>query len=419
MVKLKINPKLTQLIEIIGRECKRLKINAYLVGGPVRDLFLGESNIDLDIVLDKDVRIAIPHLAKRFSANYVYQEKFKTAKLFLRDLHIDIATMREEYYPSVGSLPQIKIVSSIKKDLFRRDFTINAMALKINGEGFSDLIDPFKGLEDLENKRIRVIHKRSFLDDPTRIIRAIRFASRFDFSIAKDTLKWLREAVSRGVFSKISSVRIGNEIIRLLQEKQPFKGIKKIQKLCGLKIIHPDIKFKEEWNKYFLQLPLWIRRFESKTSQHLESWLVYFIFITDALDKSELQRLCMQYELDRHKRFAVLHTFKLRGIKREKLLVSKYSELFNLLKPIIPESIIYLIIGTKNSFLKKKLFNFLIKFYEVKIHTDGETLKEMGFSPGPIFNKILEALFLAKLDGIVSTAKEEEAFIRNNFTFRR
>ncbi|MCM8778560.1 MAG: hypothetical protein NC898_00920 [Candidatus Omnitrophica bacterium] len=419
MVRWEINPQIKRLIKIIGKQCADWGINAYLVGGSVRDLFLGKSNIDLDIVLDKDVGIIIIHLAKIFSARYVYHPQFKTAKLFLENISIDMATAREEIYYSIGSLPQVRISSEIERDLFRRDFTINAMAIRISKGGLSDLIDPYNGLEDLRKRRIRVLHKKSFLDDPTRIIRAIRFSTRFDFSLEENTLIWLKEAVCRDVFSRISPVRLGNEIVRLLQEKNPLKAIEQLRQLCSLKIIHPQIRFNRKWRKYFPQIPRWSRDFGRETSQSVEEWLIYFIFLTEKLNKEALQRLCLSYELEKHKRLLVLHALKLRKIEKIGFLHYKNSELFNLLKPISPESIIYLIIRVKGKLLKKKLFEFLVRFFKTRLYTDGERLKELGFSPGPIFNKVLETIFLAKLDGFVSTKKEEENLIEKKFLSRQ
>lgn len=415
VIDLKIDPKLGRLIKIIGKECAKLKINAYLVGGPVRDLLLGKSNVDLDIVVDKDVKIILPRLSKMFSSKYTYHSQFKTAKFFLDNLYIDFATTREERYLSIGSLPRIKIGSSIEKDLFRRDFTINAMAIKINEQGLSDLIDPFKGLEDLKNEKIRVLHKKSFLDDPTRIIRGIRFVSRFNFSFEEYTFKLLKEAVSKKVFSKVSPVRIGNEMIKLLQEENPFRGLKILNQLCGLEFIHPDIKFDKNWDKFFLQVDKFSNDFNKKTLQKIKKWLIYFIFLTENLNKKNLEKICLNYELKKNERFSVIRASELKKIEIERLSNYKYSELVNILKPIYPESIIYFIIRIDSKPLKRKLFNFLIRFSKIRLYINGERLKKMGFSPGPIFNKILDTLFLAKLDRIVITEKDEEDFIKNNF----
>ncbi|MCM8765462.1 MAG: hypothetical protein NC920_01260 [Candidatus Omnitrophica bacterium] len=415
MVKLKIIPELIRLLKIIGRECAKLKINAYLVGGPVRDLFLGKANIDLDIVLDKDVKTVLPSLAKLLSAKYIYHPQFKTAKLFLDSLYIDIATAREEIYPCLGSLPRVFPTTDIKKDLFRRDFSINAMAIKICEGGLGELLDPYNGWEDLRKGKIRVLHEKSFLDDPTRIIRAIRFCVRLDFTLEKNTRLWLKKAVSRRVFSQISSARLGNEIFKLLQEKNLLAGIKKLRDLCGLKIIHPQIIFNRRWERYFPEVSKWSRDFVQKTSQKVEEWLIYFIFLTEKLDKDALQELCDKYELGKNNRLLVMHTYELKRIEEAKLHNSKYSQLFNLLKPIFPETIIFLIARLENKSLQKKLFEFLVRCSQIRLYTNGERLKKLGFSPGPIFNKILATLFLAKLDGKISTQSEEENFIKETF----
>lgn len=407
------------MLKRIAKECNRLKINVYLVGGPVRDLFLGKSNIDMDIVVDKDVKIILPVLAKELSARSTYHSKFKTAKLYLKkgDLIIDLATAREEFYPFSGSLPQV-FPATLEKDLFRRDFTINAMAIKIEEKGLSYLIDPYKGMEDLKGRKIRVLHEKSFLDDPTRIIRAIRFASRLNFDIEERTLSLLKEAVDESIFSRVSSSRIGNEVIKILQEEDPLKGIRKLKELRILNSIHPKFSFDIRWDKVFPEVSEVSGYLEKITERKIEKWIVYFTFLTERLDIEDLEKIFKEYELKRNERLYILHARRLEEIvDKKEISKSNYSIVYNKLKPIFLESLIYLSLKGDEVF-KEKILDFLCKFCKVRLYTDGEKLKKMGFSPGPIFNKILGKLFLAKLDGIISTSKGEIKFIKDNFLSR-
>lgn len=412
---MKINPKVNHLIKIIGKECRRLGINAYLVGGPVRDLLLGESNIDLDIAVDKDIEKLVEALAKRLKAEFVYHRQFKTATLFLDNLNIDIATTREEIYPSYGVLPRVS-EASLESDLFRRDFTINAMAIQINSTGLGTIVDPYNGRRDLKNKKISILHNKSFLDDPTRVLRAIRFLTRLNFSFEPHTLALLKEAVDQNIFSKVSASRIGNEVIKLLQEKSPFKTLRQLNRICGLSFIHPKIKFSPRWNSVFREINKYVLNFKKLSHKNIEPWIIYFVSLTENLNREELAQLCQNYELRRTPREIVLHTHDLRNLINVQMVEKdEPSSFYRRLKPIFPEAVIYLVAHLASFRAKKKLFNFLVRLDKIKVKLDGEGLKKMGFIPGPVFNKILDSVFLAKLDGRISSEQQEIDFVQENF----
>jgi tRNA nucleotidyltransferase (CCA-adding enzyme) len=415
---MKINSRINRLIKVIARQSQRLGINAYLVGGPVRDLLLGESNIDLDIAVDKDIEKFIPVLAKFFACRYTFHPQFKSATLFLDGLNIDLAMTREEIYRFRAALPEVR-VSSLEKDLFRRDFTINAMAMRIGGAGLGRLIDPYNGLPDLKNKKIRILHKKSFLDDPTRIIRAVRFEQRLGFNIEKETFSLLKEAIQRKMLSRLSPARIGNEVIKLLREKQPWEYIKRLKSLCGLDFIHPAIKFNPQRQALFLRINQQISGMRKPVWGDFEPWVVYFIALTEDLDRRELIQVVRDYELGRLLREHLLHAHYLRRTASSPdIFRDKPSEIFLRIRPIYPEAVIYLIARLNDTRLRNKLFDFWDRFVKAKPSIKGEDLKKMGFIPGPIFNKILEAVFLAKLDGRVGNLRGEREFVSLKFGHR-
>jgi len=412
----KIDTKVARLIKILGRISSQLRISAYLVGGPVRDLLLGKSNVDLDIAVNKDLEKLVQSLSKEFKAEFVYHRQFKTATLFLDALNIDMATTRKEIYPSYGTLPQVRD-SSLERDLFRRDFTINAMAVRIERTGLGDIVDPYNGLSDLKNKKIRILHNKSFLDDPTRIIRALRFQTRLGFGIERQTSSLLKEAVSRRMFSKVTAPRIGNEIVKLLKENEPLKAIKRLDEICGLTFIHPKIKFNNKWNLFFRQADRYGLNFSKSSHKKIEHWIIYFIALMENLNRDELDKLCRGFELKRQERMAILHASYLKVIIEGRMVEEESpSIIYGKLKPMYPEAVIYIIAGLPVSNARKKLFDLLVRFDQIDVGLDGEDLKKMGFIPGPIFNKILEAVFLARLDGRIFSRREETDFVQRNFS---
>jgi len=181
---------------------RETNLSAYIVGGLVRDLLLGFKNFDLDIVVERDgIRFA-EKFAAILKARLIRHRRFGTATVICRcGLKVDIATARREYYPQAGGLPVVS-PGTLEDDLLRRDFTINAMAISINRADFGRIIDLFDGRSDLRDKKIRILHDLSFIDDPTRILRAIRFEKRYSFSIEANTLRLLKEASRKNMLGK-------------------------------------------------------------------------------------------------------------------------------------------------------------------------------------------------------------------------
>lgn len=186
----------------------------YLVGGAVRDLLLGQGRTDIDLVVEGDATA----LATRLGGEVVEHERFATAKAHLGEHEVDIATARAESYPHPGALPEVEPTAGIAADLARRDFTINAMAIPLRRE--SELIDPHRGRKDLEAGLLRVLHGRSFEDDPTRALRAARYAARFGFELEPETAELLRKAD----LSTVSADRRDAELLRLAGETEAVRG---------------------------------------------------------------------------------------------------------------------------------------------------------------------------------------------------
>ncbi len=225
----------------------------YLVGGIVRDLILGRDIFDLDIVVEGDAIALVRELAGRLNCELKKHPAFGTATLYFADKTIDFATARSEQYPRWGDLPRVE-PADLTADLKRRDFTINAIALSLNHPGYATLIDLHGGIPDLKKGLIRILHKKSFLEDPTRILRCIRFEQRFGFRIETVTLQLLREAVDRQAFSSVSSYRLRNELTLISKEVDAYRCIERINNLAGYSFLegllsvkmHRPLKTKED-----------------------------------------------------------------------------------------------------------------------------------------------------------------------------
>jgi len=214
-------------------------MKCFLVGGFVRDLQLERANYDLDIAAEGDGIGLAKEINKKVGGKLVAYKRFGTATLVSGNIRIDIATTRREKYKEPAAMPQV-FFSTLKEDLSRRDFTINAMALNINKKTFGQFIDFFGGTKDLEEKKIRVLHDKSFIDDPTRIFRAVRFEQRFGFSIEEHTESLIKEAAKMEMVSKTEFRRIRNELILILKEKDAGKVLLRLREVYGLKFILPD-----------------------------------------------------------------------------------------------------------------------------------------------------------------------------------
>lgn len=253
-----------KLIESIQDIAKKTKTDAYLVGGIVRDKLLGIKTKDIDIVVIGSPKAFVKEIKERFDSKCLCYKKFGTYVFDLKNnFRIDVATSRSETYRSPAVLPVVKLGVSLKEDLSRRDFTINAMAIKLvdgclRRVDKESLIDPFNGYSDIKKKLIRVLHKKSFIDDPTRIIRAVRFACRFDFKLEKNTKKYIKDALDSGCIEKLSPARRTKELMLVLNERKTYEILQLLGRLKVLRMFFPEVNFKK------IKRPLKSQSFYSK-----------------------------------------------------------------------------------------------------------------------------------------------------------
>ena len=392
------------------------KMPAYLVGGFVRDLILGVKNFDLDITVKGNGLLFANILARRLKSELTIHERFGTATLILKNgTKIDIATTRKERYPSCAALPVVTS-GSLNEDLFRRDFTINALALRITCGQEQQLVDPFGGKDDLDSKRIRILHGLSFQDDPTRILRAIRFEQRYNFKIEHKTLKLLKQAVSLSLLSRPNIHRLRDDLILMLKEANPAKQIKRLFSLAGLSFISSSLKPDKSTYDLFKALGeeiSWFRKV-SPGSKKLNLWLIYFFALIKPLGKEKINKLICRLALQKKEAQEIASYCRV-----SKKLIRQLSEknlcaaqIFFLLKPLSFEAIILIKATSQNKNLKKHITDFISLYKGIKIYVSGKDLQSLGILPGPVYRKILAKVLTAKLNGKVATYQDELALIK-------
>lgn len=401
------------ILKISGEVAEELGFNAYLVGGSVRDLLMGQENLDIDIVIEGDGIVFAKALGERLNARVRSHQRFNTAQVITDNLKLDIATARTEYYESPAALPKVE-TSSIKKDLYRRDFTINTLAIKLNPGDFGLLIDFFGGQRDLREKTIRVLHNLSFIEDPTRAFRAIRFSERFGFKISKHTENLIKSAIKMNLFERLSGARLYEEISLIFNETEPDRAIKRMSELGLLKVLHPALTFNEE-----LDLKL-------KSLHETITWF-NLLFLEEKTDRTVLYLMALLSELKEEEAEEVLERLSppprikdmiTKGIPKAKEIVKRLPsedpvEVYNLLKDVRLETILLAMAISKDRLKQKVISRYLTELRKTETFLKGADLKKMGIRPGPIYSKILKELIEEKLRGYLRSKEDEEVFVRS------
>jgi len=413
-MKERLPKRLIEILREIGEVADRLGYGAFVVGGFVRDLFLYRSDEDVDIVIEGDGIAFAREYSKLVGARIHTHEKFGTAVIVFADgFKIDVASARMEYYKFPAALPVVEM-SSIKLDLFRRDFTINTLAIRLNPDKFGTLIDFFAARKDIKEKIIRVLHNLSFVEDPTRVFRAIRFEQRFGFTIGKLTAGLIQNAVSMDFFRELSGRRVLTELRLILEEENPVAALTRLNDFNLLKVVHPSIKL----DKAFLALLNAVKKVLSWhdllfLEEPYNRWVIYFLALIQDCDADQSREICTRFELppELHKLFCI-ERFEARQCLSwlERNLPVPNSTLYRRLAVFRIELILFMMALTKRKAAKKAISHYFTDLRRVKIHIRGRDLKKMGLPPGPLYREILQAVFDARLDGRLKTRKEEIDF---------
>ncbi len=409
---------LLDLLRQVGEAAAELGYPLYAVGGFVRDLLLHRPNLDLDLVVEGEADHLARKLAQRFGGRVKGHKRFGTAK-WIRDdaafaagslladgtpASLDFAAARTEFYQEATALPIVES-SNIKLDLHRRDFTINTLAVRLDGPHWGEMLDFYHGQKDLENGVIRVLHSLSFIEDPTRILRAARFEQRFGFHIDHRTEQLIAEAVD--LLARVSGSRLRHEFELIFQEKQPERALRRLDQLGVLVNVHPQLGWPHALDAQFQAL------------RQTKSGLADLPADVDQLYFGLWMRHCgaevQRYLLDRLRVNARTRSLVEEGLRFAALEpelaapVLSPSQIDRILAPFSDAALLIAHHFSDDPVLRQRLDDYIGWIRPVTIHLSGDRLKALGVRPGPIYRRILQTVRAARLDGRCATPEDEEA----------
>jgi tRNA nucleotidyltransferase (CCA-adding enzyme) len=402
LIEKQLPPELVNFMWVAGEMANSRGEKLYLVGGVVRDLFMEQANLDLDLVVEGSA-IELAQQLKLDKGKITTHPRFNTAKLQWHDWSVDLATARSETYEKPGALPTVT-PSSIEQDLSRRDFTINAMAIRLNPGYYGKLVDPHGGRDDLQAKRIRILHDKSFTDDATRIWRALRYEQRLDFHLEKKTSSLLQRDIA--MLETISADRIRYEIECICREKYPEKVFNRAGELGVLASLHPSLKGDGTLKEKF-------EHARQECSPDAPSFDLYLALLAYPLAIEETEQLISRLNLPRLSAKTLRDTIAVKNKMRQLSTPGvSPSTIYNLLRDFSPSALEANSLVTQSAVAGQAIHLFLNRLKDVQVSLTGDDLIEMGIAPGPQIKEILELLHQAKLNGKIATRHDEEEVIK-------
>ncbi|MBU1343827.1 MAG: CBS domain-containing protein [Proteobacteria bacterium] len=410
----RLDNHIKHLLQTIGKTGNKLGFNMFVVGGFVRDLLLNRPIEDIDIVVEGDGIEFAKVYAKKEGCRVNTHKKFGTAVIIYPDnFKIDVASARLEYYQTPAALPIVE-KSSIKLDLARRDFTINTLAISLNPDDFGTMTDYFGANRDLKDKTIRTIHNLSFVEDPTRIFRAIKFSNRFGFKIGKVTSNLIVNAIKIDCFKNLSGLRVLSELKQIFEEENPIPAIRTMEAYGLEKVIHKNLtiipktyQLLESVNKILSWHDLLY------VDEDYPRWAVYFMALLNRCNYGVCEQICDRLNVPLKERGILLE----KRYKAEKQLYviensSSYTrqDLYWALINFKAEFILYIMALTTDEEIRKAISTFYTHQRSIKPYLKGRDLLKIGIQPGPVYSTLLNQVLNAKLDGQLKTKKKEIIF---------
>lgn len=407
--------RVVQLLRDLGRVGDELELPVCAVGGFVRDLLLGNKNDDIDVSVEGDGILFAETAAARMGCRVKSHEKFGTAVIVFPDgFKVDVASTRLEYYATPGALPTVER-SSLKMDLYRRDFTINTLAIRLSGTDFGSLLDYFGAYRDLQEKSIRVLHNLSFVEDPTRVFRAIRFEQRLGFQISRHTENLIKNAVKMGFLEKLGGRRLLNELAIILREREPVRAILRMAELGLLRFIHPDLTLMPE-NLRVLDDVKKVTTWHDLLylGESADIWVVYFLALTSALSDQAFLDTCTRLSVSEHYREKLIdmrvRSEQVREVMDRK--VSRHepvprSDIYFLLRGLSTEVLLYIMAKTRSEEVRRHVSLYVTQLRNVACTVTGDDLKALGLPVGPRYREVLDRILTARLNGEAASRDDE------------
>ncbi|MBT9173248.1 MAG: Multifunctional CCA protein [Syntrophomonadaceae bacterium] len=419
LFKERLSRQLQSLLLLVGQKADRENVRVYVVGGFVRDLLLGLPTQDLDLVVEGEAIAFAGRLNELLAGRLKVHEQFGTAQLQFADgTRVDLASSRQEFYARPAALPEVE-QSSLKKDLFRRDFTINTLACALNAPHFGELHDYFHGTQDLDNGLIRILYNLSFVEDPLRLLRAIRFEQRFGFALEETTRSLLENAVHSRLLGKVSKERLYEELKPVWLEEKAPEILSRYFELGVAADLFPGVRLGEQIRQRLRSVREMIK-FAARAwpdAAPLPS-VLYLAALLQEMPFQEIRHLSRRLRLHREERERLLAAVQ---------AVPDLLELLQAAEPLSAGRIYYALTGQPVETLlllraessSSRIWEATSLYWEKLRHqkpgVSGDDLVRMGYQPGPRFQRVLRAVRLARLDGRVSSKEAEMALIKQLF----
>ncbi|MGK7879964.1 MAG: CBS domain-containing protein [Crocosphaera sp.] len=430
-----------KLLEMIAQEAEEKGWNLYIVGGAVRDLLLTKDNQkvllqDIDLVVDgfhksADVGAGV-ELASSIQKKYpksrlsVHGEFQTAALLWHKDpefgsLCLDIATSRTEFYPYPAANPEVE-ASSIRQDLYRRDFTINSLAVKLTPPREGELLDFFGGLLDLKGKEVRVLHANSFIEDPTRIYRAVRFAVRLNFEIEPQTETYIRYAIESGIYDKLKlknhvtpalTTRLKAELKYILEANYWRQALQLLSYLDAFKCLHNQVRLDDKIWWQIRCASRWLRYLDP--DNNIGHWLIRLEILISQINPQQRKQVALNLQLpkdslERVEKMNIIYPEIQELLSKRQKISIQYQQLY---RHKLADLILVAVNSKKE--IRRIIWQYLTKWSKVQTPLNGNDLKRMGYKPGPQYKLVLDNLLSLTLDGEIKTKKEAEIIVKQMF----
>ncbi|MBR4742215.1 MAG: CBS domain-containing protein [Desulfovibrio sp.] len=422
MIKERLPNWILDLLQKASSVARYLNLPVYVIGGFVRDLLLQTPNHDIDLVVEGNGEEFALALANLLQGRVSKHEKFMTAIVIFKDetgteQRIDVATAMLEYYEHPAALPLVE-VSPIKMDLSRRDFTINTLAIRLDKDS-DKVVDFFGGQRDLKDGVIRVLHTLSFVEDPSRCLRAVRFEQRFGFRLSKNTTKLIKNAVQLKVLERLEHQRLFYEFRQICHEQDPANCLFRLYELGILQELFPRTVLSKNKQRLLIQIKkfiMWYNMLYKK--EKIQAWIIYLWGLNLGLNykecKNNLQKLHLSHT---HLDYILTNRSKMHYLTQKAELFCneknpKISALYALFRQVEINMVIYIMATVKNENLAKYLSKYVTEWRDATCDLRGRDLKAMNLTPGPIYKKILDAVLYAKLDGKVTDRQSQLALAK-------
>jgi tRNA nucleotidyltransferase (CCA-adding enzyme) len=411
------------LLRRVGEKARALGMRAYLVGGAVRDILTGKKNVDIDISLEGDAEEFIRRWDDPRCRSVVHG-RYKTGTLIWEDgFKIDIATARREFYEYAAAMPEV-LSDSLKQDLGRRDFTVNAMAISLSEDDWGTLMDFYGGRRDLREDVLRVMHNLSFVDDPSRVLRGVRFEQRLGMSFEDNTLRLLNSALRGGLLGKLSGPRVKMELEIDFSEANPAKVAVRMRDLGVWEALFPGLRFTGSVSNKMRRLRR-ILQFLKKGRVVFrgDEWLTYLAAL---LSESPLEvrslamdRINLTPSERRVLEAAIAAPTRLRPFFASTQAKRACSEVYLFLKAYSPVSLAYCLACEDKRGAGHWIAHHLTVLSATKCALTGGDLRAMGYAPGPWIGDMLETLRLEHMDGKLTSREDEVEFVKDNLIMSR